>query len=46
MALITIRDKGRLMWYGWKNPLPSDVIAAESLWILWRENFLKEVKNG
>jgi hypothetical protein len=43
--LLTIRDPGRLVWYGWRWPLPSYVVAAESLWLLWRRQFLKECNN-
>lgn len=41
-TLVTIREPGRLAWYGWKSPLPSYVTAGESLWVLWRQNFLAE----
>ena len=41
--LLTISDQGRLAWYGWRSPVPpSGVTAAESLWVLWRENFVSE----
>lgn len=44
-TLLTIRDQGRLAWYGWRSPIPSYVMAAESLWLMWRQQFLEEI-NG
>jgi hypothetical protein len=38
-GIITISDRGRLAWHGWQKPFPSSVTAAESLWLLWRQQF-------
>lgn len=43
--LLTIRDQGRLAWYGWRSPVPpSGVTAAESLWMQWREHYVAECR--